>query len=63
MLGLLVVGWDCWWWVRAVGGGLGMLIRFKLSLLNYQCFVRFNKLYINLKLSGISNNKNLENYS
>ena len=34
MLELLVVGWCCWWWVGAVGGGLGMLSRFKLALLN-----------------------------
>ena len=27
-----------------VGGRLGMLIRVKLALLSYQCFVRFNKL-------------------
>ena len=30
--------------VWAVGGGLRMLIRFKLALFNYQCFFRFNKL-------------------
>ena len=43
LLELLVVGWGCWWWVGAVGGGLGMLSRFKLALLNHQCFVRLKK--------------------
>ena len=33
--------------VGAIGGGLGMLSRFKLALLNYQCFVRLKILYKN----------------
>ena len=44
MLGL---SWAKLSFVGAVGGGLGMLSRFKLALLNYQCFVRLKIIYKN----------------
>ena len=46
--------------VGAVVMGLGMLIRLKLIMLNYQCFLRFNKLlgnrfvhFIHINLSNL----------